>query len=640
MSSILKQRIDGRNSQSYNTTLENYEETVNSQVIQDISKNIRDSVMDNFKEKLLRNKNDSAFQNQVRQFINSLLEQDLNIAGNLFLVNKLTEDIYNDILGFGPIQPLLEDEDITEIMVSKYNKIYVERKGILQLEPNVFFDSEEHLQNTIQKIVQPMGQKVDEAEPICDTSLPDGSRFNCTLPPASPDGATMTIRKFSKHKMTAGDYLEKQSLNEDMIRFLDFAVKGKANIIVSGGTGTGKTTLLNMISNFIPDTESIVTIEDTLELQLQKSNVRRLLTRRAVNGTGEITIRRLVKNTLRMRPDRIDVGEIRSGEIYDLLDALSSGHDGGMGTIHSKSPRHLVDTRIPILMGMSDIQMEVTAQKKMIASAIDLIVQIKRYKDGTRKIVRITEVCGYGEEGAETVGTDIVEDKIYLRDIFEFKKTGYVGGKIQGKYVATGNIPTTIIEKAAIYDSQIDLDIFKSQENQPETQENQPENKITESPFFNIPNVSPIPQFNFNNSSNIDSDENKNYTKETELNDNKNKQIPDTTDIINNTDLSNNKNNFNNLDNIYNNQNKQNSHTNLKKSIITDTEISNNNYNKSNSLLNDSQNNNEIANNNHNKKNNRKNTKNNVTKDSKHSLQNNSSNKTTMLGFTDNIIQK
>lgn len=426
-----------------------------------VTEEVRKGVTDHFGQDLINKKEDKQFQASVRQFIKEMLDIYPAYRSNPLKKEPLVEKIYNDIVGFGPLQILLQDPDITEIMVTSYDKVYIEKKGVMTLVSDIKFNSEDHLQNTIQKIVQPMGRKIDDAEPLCDTSLPDGSRVNATFPPATPDGATLTIRKFSEHKLVPADYLNFKSLNEDMVKFLRFAVAGKANIIVAGGTGTGKTTLLNMISQFISPKDAIVTIEDTLELQLQQSNVRRMLARKPVNGKGELTIRSLVKNTLRMRPDRICVGEIRGGEIYDMLDSMSSGHEGGMGTIHSKSPRHLVDIRIPVLMAMSDIKMEASAQKKMISDAIDLIVYIKRFRDGSRKITNITEVVGFGEEGAAKMGIKKAEEKIYLKDIFTFREDGYdKQGKVYGEYVTTGYVPRRILDKAAIYDAYIDESIF------------------------------------------------------------------------------------------------------------------------------------------------------------------------------------
>lgn len=428
---------------------------------QEYNPKIKKLVVERFGSQLLKNNADSTFHTTVKNFIKESLMQDSKIGNNMEFIALLTNNIFDDIIGFGPIQPLLADEHITEIMVSAWNKIFVEKNGKLVLVPDIAFNSEEHLVTTIQKIAQPMGRKIDDVEPIVDTSLPDGSRVNATIPPASPDGSTLTIRKFSKNKLTAQDYLGFGSLDERMIKFLKFAVEGKANIIISGGTGTGKTTLLNMVSQFIPDNEAINTIEDTLELQLWKNNVRRFLSRPPVNGKGEITIRYLVKESLRQRPDRIVIGEIRDSSISDMLDAMSSGHEGGLSTVHSKSPKHLVESRIPILMGMSDIHLEPIAQKKLIADAIDLIVYIKRFKDGSRKITNITEVVGFGEEGASRLKVKQIDpNKIYLKDIFSFKESGYENGKLQGDFVANNYIPKRIIDKAAISHCQIDQSIF------------------------------------------------------------------------------------------------------------------------------------------------------------------------------------
>jgi len=394
---------------------------------------------------------------KIKQYINEYLANAKKIA-DLTILNRLTQEIYDSIIGYGPLEPLLKDKNITEIMVSRYDKIYVEKNGIMQLVPDIYFNSEEHLENVIQKIVMPMGKEINDSDPICDTSLPDGSRINATFPAVSPDGATLTIRKFSDKNITVQDYINLGSISPQMINFLKLAVEGKANIFITGGTGTGKTTFLNMLSGFIPSTEAIVTIEDTLELKLQQENVRKMLTRRPVKGTGEITTRDLVKNSLRQRPDRIIVGEVRDGSIYDLLDSWGSGHEGGMGTAHSKGPSHLVNTRIETLMGMSDIKMEVATQMNMISDAIDLIVFIKRFKDGSRKITAITEVLGYGKESGIKNAT---EDKIYLQDIYRFEDKGYQNGKIVGDYVATGYIPKRIIKKAEIYNVHFDSELFK-----------------------------------------------------------------------------------------------------------------------------------------------------------------------------------
>jgi pilus assembly protein CpaF len=416
----------------------------------DIVSAVKDQINRLFGEKILTERKDENFKIMMRDAIAKLLENDPVLANDLERRKTLTHRILDEILGFGPIQDLIEDPQVTEIMVSRWDKIYIERGGRLELEPNIKFDSDEQLRDVIAKIVQPIGRKIDESSPLVDARLPDGSRVNATVPPISPDGCTLTIRKFSKKKLTGEDYLNFGSLDEKVLTFLKLCVEGRINIIVSGGTGSGKTTLLNMLSNFIPPWESIVTVEDSCELQLYQDNVRRLEARPPnAEGKGEITIRDLVKNTLRMRPDRIVVGEIRDGCVVDMFRAMSSGHDGSLTTVHANNPRDLVDATLPILFGMSDMKFTEQTQKQQIVSAVDLIVQIARLRDGSRKIINVTEVVGLGAEGASKLKLKTVEeDKIYLQDIFRFRQTGYDdNGKIQGYFECTGYQPKAIISK-------------------------------------------------------------------------------------------------------------------------------------------------------------------------------------------------
>jgi pilus assembly protein CpaF len=416
----------------------------------DIVSAVKDQINRLFGEKILTERKDENFKIMMRDAIAKLLEKDPVLANDLERRKTLTHRILDEILGFGPIQDLIEDPQVTEIMVSRWDKIYIERGGRLELEPNIKFDSDEQLRDVIAKIVQPIGRKIDESSPLVDARLPDGSRVNATVPPISPDGCTLTIRKFSKKKLTGEDYLNFGSLDEKVLTFLKLCVEGRINIIVSGGTGSGKTTLLNMLSNFIPPWESIVTVEDSCELQLYQDNVRRLEARPPnAEGKGEITIRDLVKNTLRMRPDRIVVGEIRDGCVVDMFRAMSSGHDGSLTTVHANNPRDLVDATLPILFGMSDMKFTEQAQKQQIVSAVDLIVQIARLRDGSRKIINVTEVVGLGAEGASKLKLKTVEeDKIYLQDIFRFRQTGYDdNGKLQGYFECTGYQPKAIISK-------------------------------------------------------------------------------------------------------------------------------------------------------------------------------------------------
>jgi pilus assembly protein CpaF len=415
-----------------------------------ISSSVKDKINQIFKERILTDRKDENFKILMRDTIAKLLEQEPKLMNDMERRKSLTHKILDEILGFGPIQNLIEDPDVTEIMVSRWDKIYVERGGRLALEPSIMFDSDEQLRDVIAKIVQPIGRKIDESVPLVDARLPDGSRVNATVPPISPDGCTLTIRKFSKKKLTGEDYLKFGSLDEKVLEFLRLCVEGRINIIVSGGTGSGKTTLLNMLSNFIPPWESIVTVEDSCELQLYQDNVRRLEARPPnAEGKGEITIRDLVKNTLRMRPDRIVVGEIRDGCVVDMFRAMSSGHDGSLTTIHANNPRDLMDATLPILFGMSDMKFTERAQKQQIVSAVDLIVQIARMRDGSRKLVNVTEVVGLGAEGASKLKIKNVEDeKIYLQDIFRYRQTGFnADGKLQGYFECTGYQPKAIVSK-------------------------------------------------------------------------------------------------------------------------------------------------------------------------------------------------
>lgn len=418
-------------------------------------------------ERILTESKSEDFKMLMRNTIDKLLTEEIP---NITIARKraLTSNIMDDILGFGPIQNLLEDPDITEIMVSRWDKIYIEKGGRLVLEPECKFNNDEHLRGVIEKIVQPIGRRIDESEPLVDARLPDGSRVNATVPPISPDGCTLTIRKFSDDKLTGEDYLNFGSLDENMLKFLELVVKSRCNIIVSGGTGSGKTTLLNMLSNFVPPWESIVTVEDSCELQLYQDNVRRLESRPAsAEGKGEVSIRRLVVNTLRMRPDRIIVGEIRDGTVVDMFRAMSSGHDGSLTTIHANSPKNLVEATLPILFGMSDMEFTEEAQKTQITSAVDLIVQISRLRDGSRKITNITHVVGLGKDGASKLKLkNCDDDKIYLQDIYRFKEVGIdeQTGKIVGKYIATGYAPKEILSKIKSSGIDVPMEIFEKTE--------------------------------------------------------------------------------------------------------------------------------------------------------------------------------
>ncbi|GAB6174613.1 CpaF family protein [Paradesulfitobacterium aromaticivorans] len=342
---------------------------------------------------------------------------------------RLVQDLIDEILGFGPITPLINDQSVNEIMVNGPRQVYVERQGKLEKTDVSFYD-DAHVLHIIEKIVAPLGRRIDESQPMVDARLPDGSRVNAIIPPLALNGPTLTIRKFAKDPFKVDDLIHFGTLTREMARFLEACVKARLNVIVSGGTGSGKTTTLGVLSAFIPEDERIITIEDAAELQLRQTHVVTLETRPAnIEGKGTITIRDLVRNTLRMRPERIIVGEVRSGEALDMLQAMNTGHDGSLTTGHANSPRDML-ARLETMVMMAGMELPMRAIREQIASAIDLIVQQSRLRDGSRRITHITEVLGM--EG----------DVIVLQDIFRFEQTGIDNqGKVQGYYRATGIRP-------------------------------------------------------------------------------------------------------------------------------------------------------------------------------------------------------
>jgi len=344
--------------------------------------------------------------------------------------NRLIDDIGADVLGYGPLEPLLEDDSVSEIMVNRFDQIYVERFGRLQETPHRF-TGEPQLRRVIERIVSRVGRRIDEASPLVDARLEDGSRVNAIIPPLAVDGSSLTIRKFAGTPYTVDDLIRFGTLTRETATVLDAAVRAKLNILVSGGTGTGKTTLLNVLSAFIPGDERIVTIEDAVELQLQQEHVVRLESRPPnIEGRGEITIRDLVRNSLRMRPDRIVVGEVRGAESLDMLQAMNTGHEGSISTLHANSPRDAI-ARMETLVLMAGMELPLRAIREQIASAIDIIVQITRHKDGVRRVTSITEV--HGMEG----------DVITLQDAFSFDySAGYdIDGRLLGVIEPTGVRP-------------------------------------------------------------------------------------------------------------------------------------------------------------------------------------------------------
>ncbi len=368
---------------------------------------------------------------EVKRTIQDLFDQIL-IEENFILSRtektRLFEQITAEILGLGPLQPLLEDDTITEIMVNGAKNIYVERRGKIQRAP-LAFENNEHVMRIIERIVAPLGRRIDESSPYVDARLQDGSRVNAIIPPVSLVGPVLTIRKFSRQPFTIDQLIQFGSLTAEAVQFLDAAVKSRINIVISGGTGSGKTTLLNVLSGFIPSDERIITIENAAELQLRQDHVVTLESRpENIEGKGEITIRNLVVNALRMRPDRIIVGEIRDEAALDMLQAMNTGHDGSMTTLHSNSPRDTL-SRLETMTMMAGMDLPIRAIREQVSSAIDLVVHQERMRDGTRKVTAITEVTGM--EG----------DIITMTDIFVYEQIGYENNKVVGRMRPTGLRP-------------------------------------------------------------------------------------------------------------------------------------------------------------------------------------------------------
>ena len=343
---------------------------------------------------------------------------------------RLMREVQDDVLGLGPIQPLIDDPTITEVMVNGPGSVYIERAGKL-LKSRVFFEDDTHLRRIIERIVSKVGRRIDEASPLVDARLEDGSRVNAIIPPLAVSGPTLTIRKFSHEALSVADLIHLGTMTPEMAELMDACVRARLNIIISGGTGTGKTTLLNVLSSFLPGDERIVTIEDAVELQLQQEHVVRLEARPAnIEGKGEITIRDLVRNSLRMRPDRIVVGEVRGAEALDMLQAMNTGHDGSLSTVHANSPRDAL-ARLETLVLMAGLDLPLRAIREQVSSAIDLIVQLTRLRDGTRRITHVTEV--HGMEG----------QTITMQDVFLFDYAAGVdaNGRFLGKTIPTGVRP-------------------------------------------------------------------------------------------------------------------------------------------------------------------------------------------------------
>ena len=384
--------------------------------------------------------------NQLGTLVSALVDEDSLPVNNRERAQLITE-LQNEIMGLGPLEPLLADPSISEIMVNGYNTVFVERKGRIELS-KARFNDDAHLLKIIDKIVSRVGRRIDEASPMADARLPDGSRVNAIIPPLALDGPALSIRRFAVVPLKMEDLIAKRALTSGMAELLAGLVKAKTNIVISGGTGSGKTTLLNILSSYIPENERIITIEDTAELQLQQTHVVRLETRPPnIEGKGEIPMRLLVKNSLRMRPDRIVLGEVRGGEVIDMLQAMNTGHDGSLTTVHANTPRDALG-RLENLVGMGGVNLPAKALRQLIASAIHVIVQATRLSDGSRKITSVQEVTGM--EG----------DVITTQEIFYFERLGInPDGSVQGRFRATGVRPM-LAEKLRVSGINLSEDLF------------------------------------------------------------------------------------------------------------------------------------------------------------------------------------
>lgn len=417
--------------------------------LEDLANDALNIVIDNIN---INSQNDDSVQKKnvlddIVKSINILLAEN-KMHLSLLEKQKVAHYVMDEIFGYGPITTLLNDPNVSEIMVNGPEHVYMEKCGKIEKTENTFRD-DLHVMHIIEKIIAPLGRRVDESSPMVDARLPDGSRVNIIIPPLSLKGCTITIRKFAVDPFTLEDLISFGTLKQDMAKLLKACVRGKINIIVSGGTGSGKTTLLNVISGFIPNNERIVTIEDAAELQLQQEHVVTLESRPAnIEGKGKVTIRDLVVNSLRMRPDRIIVGEVRSGEALDMLQAMNTGHDGSITTIHANNPRDTL-SRIETMVMMAGMELPLKAIREQISSAINIIIQISRFSDGTRKIVNISEITGM--EG----------ETITLQDIYIFKQDGYnEKGQVVGKHMPTGIVPM-FLNKIKEMGENIPVSVFK-----------------------------------------------------------------------------------------------------------------------------------------------------------------------------------
>ncbi len=413
---------------------------------QELKGRIHDKLLDMMDLSMLDSVDNSVLEREIRVLVDRILASE-SVPLNLSEKKKIVKEIQDEVLGLGPLEPLLEDPSISDILVNGYNHVYVERFG--KLEPTeVRFKDDDHLSRIIDKIASNVGRRIDESSPMLDARLLDGSRVNAIIPPLALDGPSLSIRRFAVERLKLSSLVLLKSITQEIGILLEGIVKARLNVLISGGTGSGKTTLLNVLSDFIPEGERIVTIEDAAELQLQHGHVVRLETRPPnIEGKGAIVQRDLVINCLRMRPDRIIVGEVRGPEAFDMLQAMNTGHDGCLTTIHANSSRDAL-SRMETMVSMTGVDIPIKNLRYYIASALDIVVQTARLVDGSRKVMSLQEIAG------------IEENVIGLQEIFRFEQTGlHEDGKIKGRFRATGIRPR-FVERLKVYDISIPDDLF------------------------------------------------------------------------------------------------------------------------------------------------------------------------------------
>ncbi len=436
------------------------QDALNTQEIRDVKSILRTETLmwrNHVHQELLRNMDlrrtdvGKMDETQLRENVQAMINEILDGLGDELPEHvdreTLASDVLNETIGLGPLEELLADDTVTEIMVNCFDDIYIERDGRLQ-HTDVMYSDHDAVMATIERIISPLGRRIDESSPMVDARLKDGSRVNAIIPPLALRGPCITIRKFSKRKLSDQDIVNFGAISTEMMQFLKVAVESKQNIIISGGTGSGKTTLLNVLSNFIPQGERVVTVEDAAELQLQQPHLVSLESRPPnIEGKGQITIRDLVRNCLRMRPDRIVVGECRGAEALDMLQAMNTGHEGSLTTAHANSPRDML-SRLEVMVLMAGMDLPTQAIREQIASAINIVVQQSRFPDGSRKITHISEITGM--EGGV----------IQMQDIFLFKQTGYdEQGRVTGNFIATGQVPE-FYEHLRARGLEVDMSLF------------------------------------------------------------------------------------------------------------------------------------------------------------------------------------